>query len=98
MLLRFLLAAILCLSMALRVVAATVAALDPQVHNQAEAITITGNHQFSDADVLAVMQTKTRPAYRLWQRRPPFNPATFKADLDRIKSFYRVHGYYGAIV
>jgi outer membrane protein insertion porin family len=96
MLLCFLLAVILCLSTAPRALAASIAELDPAIHYETAAITITGNHQFSDSDLLAVMQTKTRPAYELWKRRPAFNPATFKADLDRIKRFYQVHGYYAA--
>jgi outer membrane protein assembly complex protein YaeT len=98
MLLRLPLAAVLCLSTALRAIAANTTNLDAAGHYQSAAITIVGNHHFSDADLLAVMQTKTRPAYELWRRRPAFNPDTFKADLDRIKRFYRVHGYYGATV
>jgi outer membrane protein assembly complex protein YaeT len=98
MLPRFLLALILCLIAKLAAPAATSDELDPSIHYQTAAITISGNHNFSDSDLLAVMRTQTRPAYRFWQRRPPFNPATFKADLGRIKSFYRVQGYYSARV
>ena len=98
MLLRLPLAVVLCLSTALRAIAANTADLDAAVHYQSAAITIAGNHHFSDADLLAVMQTKTRPAYELWKRRPAFDQATFKADLDRIKRFYQVHGYYAATV
>jgi outer membrane protein insertion porin family len=96
MLLRFLLAAILCVNVGLSAAAATIAQLDPSVHHQAAALSITGNHHFSENDLLAVMQTKTRPEYQFWKRRPAFNPTTFKADLNRIKQFYRVHGYYAA--
>jgi outer membrane protein insertion porin family len=98
MLLRFLLAVILGLSTALCAIAANLANLDSSIHYETAAVTIVGNHQFSSADLLAVMQTKTRPAYQFWKRRPSFNPATFKADLDRIKQFYRVHGYYSAAI
>src|SRR6516225_9713960 len=98
MLLRLLLGAILCLSTALRAAAANLADLDPAVQYETAAIKITGNRQFSDADLLAVMQTKTRPVYELLKRRPAFEPATFKADLDRIKRFYQVNGYYTASV
>ncbi len=96
MLLPFLFAATLCLSNVLPAAAGTIADLDPAVHYQTAAITITGNHQFSKSDLLAVMQTRTRPAYELWKSRPDFNPTTFKGDLDRIKRFYQVHGYYAA--
>ena len=98
MLLRLLLGAILCLSTALRAAAANLADLDPAVQYETAAIKITGNRQFSDADLLAVMQTKTRPVYELLKRHPAFEPATFKADLDRIKRFYQVNGYYTASV
>src|SRR5690242_5569354 len=96
MLSRFLLAAILCFGTALPAIAATVADLDPGVHYQTAAITLEGNHHFSASDVLAVMQTKTRPFYQFWKHRPAFNPPTFKVDIDRIKRFYQVHGYYAA--
>ncbi len=96
MLVPFLFAATLCLSNVLPAAAGTIADLDPAVHYQTAAITITGNHQFSKSDLLAVMQTRTRPAYELWKSRPDFNPTTFKGDLDRIKRFYQVHGYYAA--
>ncbi len=95
MFLRFLLAAIVGLSTA-PAAAATLAELNPGVHYETAEIKITGNHHFSNSDLLAVMQTKTRPAYKFWQHRPTFNPATFKSDIDRIKRFYQVHGYYDA--
>lgn len=95
MLLRLLLTATLCLTTG-RALAATLADLDPTVRYETAAITITGNHNFSKNDLLAVMQTKTRPSYQFWKHRPAFNPPTFKADIDRIKRFYQVHGYYGA--
>jgi outer membrane protein insertion porin family len=96
MLVRFLLAAILCLSAARQTAAASITDLDPAKHYKTATIEISGNHQFPASDLLAVMQTKTRPAYQFWKRRPDFNPTTFKADLDRIRQFYRVHGYYAA--
>src|SRR5690349_714875 len=95
MLLCFLLAAIMSLSTG-HLEAATLAELDPAAHYQTAAITITGNHHFSDADLLAVIQTKTRPTYQFWKPRPAFSAPTFKADIDRIKRFYQVHGYYAA--
>jgi outer membrane protein assembly complex protein YaeT len=98
MLLRFLLAAIVCLSTAPHAAAMTIAQLDPAVRYETAAVTITGNRQFSDSELLAVMQTKSRPAYQLWKRRPAFNPTTFNADLERVKRFYQVHGYYSAKV
>jgi outer membrane protein insertion porin family len=96
MLLCLLAALVLCLSAVTPAGALTLAGLDPHVHYRTEAITISGNDHFSDTDLLAVMQTKTRPSYQFWKKRPDFNPATFKGDLERFKDFYRVHGYYGA--
>jgi outer membrane protein assembly complex protein YaeT len=96
MVLRFLLAALLSMSIGLSAIAATVAELDPDAKYETAGITFTGNHDFPSSDLLAVMQTKTRPTYQVWKRRPAFNPRTFKADVDRIESFYRVHGYYAA--
>jgi outer membrane protein assembly complex protein YaeT len=98
MFLRFLLAAILCFSTAATLIAATIADLNPGRHYQTEAITVAGNHNFAESELLAVMQTKTRPFYAVWKHRPEFSPATFKEDLDRIKRFYQAHGYYAASV
>ncbi len=78
--------------------AAALGTLDSAAHYQVGAITITGNQHFSDADLSAVMQTKTRPAYEFWKRRPAFNPVRFKGDVGQIRQFYRVHGYYDARV
>jgi outer membrane protein insertion porin family len=98
MFLRFQLAAILCLTATLPAIAASIRDLDPAVHYQTAAIEISGNHQFSDKDLLAVMQTKTRPRYEFWKRRLEFSPTRFKGDIERIKRFYQVNGYYGASV
>jgi outer membrane protein insertion porin family len=94
--LRFLLAAILSSTIAVTARAATIADLDPSRLYQTGTISISGNQKFSTSDVLAVMQTKTRPIYQLWKRRPQFLPATFKEDITRIKRFYQAHGYYSA--
>ncbi|MBV8775452.1 MAG: BamA/TamA family outer membrane protein [Deltaproteobacteria bacterium] len=93
-----LMAAILCSCAALAAEGATVAQLDPERHYKSAAITISGNQKFSESDLRAVMQTKTRPFYEIWMPRPAFDPNTFKKDIDRIRDFYRVHGYYGASV
>jgi outer membrane protein assembly complex protein YaeT len=96
MLLRFFLAVVLCLSIIVNAVGATIAELNPSVHYRTAAIVISGNQHLSNADLLAVMQTKTRPAYQFWKHRPDFDSATFKADLERIKRLYQIHGYYAA--
>jgi outer membrane protein insertion porin family len=78
--------------------AKTTAELDPSHKWQVGRIEFTGNHTFGDSELLAVLATKQRAVYEIWKRRPAFEPDTFAADVDRIKSFYRVHGYYDAEV
>jgi len=61
-------------------------------------IEIKGNQTFDDSALSAVLATKQRTFYEVWKPRPRFEPDTFAADIGRIKSFYRVHGYYDAKV
>jgi outer membrane protein assembly complex protein YaeT len=98
MLFRLFLMAILFLTEARRAVAASHPQFDPAIHYQTASISIVGNHKFSNDDLLAVMQTRTRPAYELWKRRPGFSLMTFEADVDRMRRFYQVRGYYSAAV
>src|SRR6185312_6442704 len=68
--------------------------LDPARTYRVERIIFSGNHRLSDSDLAAVMQTKTRPFYQIWKKRPVFDPATFEADLGRLKRLYQKDGYY----
>jgi outer membrane protein assembly complex protein YaeT len=44
------------------------------------------------------MSTKTRAWYRVWEDRPPFDPVTFRDDLEKLQRFYESNGYYGTTV
>jgi outer membrane protein assembly complex protein YaeT len=89
---------ILCvaLSVAISARAITVADLDAARSYKTAGIEIDGNHDFSEAQLLGVMRTKTRVFYQIWKPRPPFEPETFAGDIQRLKRFYESHGYYGA--
>src|SRR5208337_876879 len=76
--------------------AVTLDTLDPSRAYRVAAIQISGNRDFSAEDLEAVMATKTRPFYALWQKRPKFDPAIFRNDLNQLKLFYEAHGYYDA--
>ncbi|TMB00652.1 MAG: hypothetical protein E6J70_09965 [Deltaproteobacteria bacterium] len=45
-------------------------------------------------DLRKVMTTKPRPWFAVWRARPLFDPAAFRADLDRLRRLYRSRGYY----
>ena len=96
--LRLLSLVIFWLSSPLLATAASLASLDSAIHYKTASITLVGNRRLSDADLLAVMQTTTRPAFKLWKSRPLFSAATFRSDIDRIKRLYEVNGYYAATV
>lgn len=68
--------------------------LDPARTYRVEKIIFRGNHRLSDSELAAVMQTKTRPFYQIWKKRPVYDPATFEADLGRLKRLYEKEGYY----
>src|SRR5271168_2130194 len=76
--------------------AVSAGALDPSQTYHVTAIQFSGNRSFSANDLEAVMATKTRPFYALWQKRPTFDPAAFSNDLNQLKLFYQAHGYYDA--
>jgi translocation and assembly module TamA len=78
--------------------AVTIDALNPSRIYRVETIRIIGNQHFSTSELAAVMATKTRPFYALWQKRPQFDPATFTNDLNQLRLFYESHGYYDAHV
>jgi len=55
-----------------------------------------GNNGLSDSELGKTMQTKSRAFYLFWQKRPDFNPDTFKTDIERLKRLYASQGYYHA--
>ena len=57
---------------------------------------ITGARAVSKGGVRAAIETHPRPWYTPWRQRPPFDPVTFSADLDRVRRLYQSRGYYHA--
>jgi outer membrane protein insertion porin family/translocation and assembly module TamA len=77
-------------------VAIVVDDLDPRRSWRLEDLRISGTRNFSAAEVLEEVQTKTRPWYLFWRARPPFDPVIFREDLERLRRFYESRGYYEA--
>ncbi len=61
-------------------------------------ISISGNNSFSESDIRNILLTKESPAsfYRFIFGRSPeyFDPFVFKADLQRIRDFYKNNGFF----
>lgn len=72
--------------------------LDPERAWRVESVVLSGNEQFDAGTLLAELQTKTRPWYMPWKRRPLFDPVTFERDLERVRHYYEIQGYYQAQV
>jgi outer membrane protein insertion porin family len=69
-------------------------ALEPGRTYRVDRILFSGNHAFPGKELLAVMTTRQRPFYLLWQKRPTFDSDVFSEDLKRLRLFYRAHGYF----
>ncbi|MBI3996271.1 MAG: outer membrane protein assembly factor BamA [Candidatus Omnitrophica bacterium] len=52
-------------------------------------ILVEGNHAFSDARIRKLLKTKRRQ----WFRPGVYNEHVLEEDLERVKAFYRKHGY-----
>jgi len=81
-----------------RASAVLIDALDTTRQWKVEAIEFSGNKTFSADELSEVMSTKTRPWYRVWEDRPPFDPITFQNDLEKLQRFYESKGYYGTTI
>ena len=81
-----------------RASAVLIDALDTTRQWKVEAIEFSGNNTFSADELSEVMSTKTRPWYRVWEDRPPFDPITFQNDLEKLQRFYESKGYYGTTI
>jgi outer membrane protein assembly complex protein YaeT len=68
--------------------------LKPGITYRVGKIVLSGNHAFSDSDLLANMQTRERPFYKLWEKRPVFDTDVFSEDLKQLRVFYHSHGYF----
>lgn len=76
------------------VLAIPVDELDPSRDWQIKRLTMEGNDRLSTGELRDVLVTKTRPWYALWRSFPPFDPASFAADIQRLIRFYQARGYY----
>jgi len=72
--------------------------MDPAVHYKIAHIAITGEREFLESDLLAVMATKTRSPYLFWKPLPDLDPDQLTNDLSQLTRFYQMHGYYSAKV
>jgi outer membrane protein insertion porin family/translocation and assembly module TamA len=70
--------------------------LDPRRDWRLEDLTFTGNERISTGELREVLAGQPRPWYAFWRPLPPFNPAVFKTDLQRLERSYRAMGYYEA--
>ena len=61
-------------------------------------VAVRGNDEVSARSIAAVMVTQDRPWYTPWRPRPPFDPVTFRTDVERVRTLYRSRGYYRARV
>jgi outer membrane protein insertion porin family len=68
--------------------------LNPARNYRLKKLVLSGNHAFSASTLETVMQTKERPFYQFWKKRPLFDPAVFTRDIKRLGEYYRAHGYY----
>ena len=72
--------------------------LDPDTQWETSTLMIEGAEHFSAAQLQEEMVTTTRPWYTPWRARPQFDPVAFKADIEKLRRFYRAQGYYDAQV
>ena len=77
-------------------VGATADELSPDIQWKVDRLSFAGNRALSEAELSKAMQTKSRPAYLFWQKRPDFGPETFKTDIARLQRLYQSEGYYHA--
>ncbi|MGH9893249.1 MAG: autotransporter assembly complex protein TamA, partial [bacterium] len=61
-----------------------------------EDLSFTGNERLSTGTLREIMATQPRSWYAFWRSLPPFNPAVFRTDLERLERYYRARGYYEA--
>src|SRR5262249_41406629 len=73
-------------------------ALDTQRAWRLGKLRFEGNHQVGSGALRDALVTRPRRWFVLWQQRPPFDPYTFRTDLDHIRVLYRSRGFYHAVV
>jgi outer membrane protein assembly complex protein YaeT len=63
------------------------------------ALEFRGNAAVPASKLRDAMTTRERPwseVWQVWKDRPPFEPAVFRDDLDRLRQLYRNEGFYEA--
>jgi len=73
-------------------------ALDTQRAWRLGTLRFKGNHQVGTGALREGLLTRPRRWFALWQEHPPFDPYTFRTDLNRIRAIYRSRGFYHAVV
>src|SRR5262245_65933748 len=73
-------------------------ALDTQESYRLGEVRFDGNHEVGPSALRDALLTRPRRWFALWQKRPPFDPYTFRTDLGRIRALYRSRGFYHAVV
>jgi outer membrane protein insertion porin family len=93
-------AACLLLLAALRCTAEAVQleALDMSADWQLRTLRVRGNDAVRKREIERAMLTKDRPWFTFWRQPPPFDPVSFRTDLERLRQLYRSKGYYEARV
>jgi len=61
-------------------------------------IRFEGNERVGASALREALITRPRRWFALWQERPPFDPHTFRTDLERLRALYRSRGFYHAVV
>src|SRR5438552_1721048 len=60
------------------------------------ALKLKGHHALGGDELRKTMLTKPRRWFTVWRAYPPFDPITFRTDLQRLERLYRSRGYYEA--
>ncbi len=78
--------------------AVPVDAIDTQRPLRLGSVRFEGNQQVGTSALREALVTRPRRWFALWQDRPPFDPYTFRTDLDRLRALYRSRGFYHAVI
>lgn len=73
-------------------------ALDVARDWRLRALRFRGNAAVRTGDLQQAMETRPRIWFAVWRGLPPFDPMTFRGDLERLRQLYRSRGYYHARV
>ncbi len=63
-----------------------------------DSVRFEGNDALKDSELLAVMESKTPPAWKIWESPPKLSPAALSRDKRSIIRLYKANGYYSVKV